>query len=145
MSRLPCFVIDTSVLVSAFRSRRGYSFGLIDRIGSGQFDTVVTPALFLEYETVLKRPEHALAHRLTPFQVDVALADLLSFLRRIPIVRRTRGETPDGADDLVLEAAVNGFADSIVTYNRKHLEVAARNYGIRVVTPADLFQKGWIG
>jgi predicted nucleic acid-binding protein len=44
----------------------------------------------------------------------------------------------------VLEAAVNGFADAIVTYNRKHLEAAAQRHGIRVATPSQLFLKGWV-
>ncbi|MCC6469997.1 MAG: PIN domain-containing protein [Lysobacterales bacterium] len=43
---------------------------------------------------------------------------------------------PDPADDMVLEAAVNGGAGMLVTFNRRHFTAGARQFGIDVVLPA---------
>src|SRR5437764_6157316 len=49
-------VIDTNVLVSALRSRRGASFRLMQKLGSPQFQPIISPPLCLEYEDVFGRP-----------------------------------------------------------------------------------------
>ena len=49
-------VIDTNVLVSALRSRRGASFRLVQKLGSPQFQPIISPPLCLEYEDVFRRP-----------------------------------------------------------------------------------------
>ena len=43
----------------------------------------------------------------------------------------------DPADEMVLETAVNGEADGLVTFNVRHLAAAARDFGIRVMRPRD--------
>ena len=49
----PKIVIDTNVLVAGLRSLRGWSFDLLERIGTGQFQHVITVPLVMEYEDVL--------------------------------------------------------------------------------------------
>ena len=44
---------------------------------------------------------------------------------------------PDPADDLVLETAVNGAADVIVTFNHRHFVPAASRFGLEILAPAD--------
>jgi len=48
-------VLDTNVIVTALKSRRGASYGLIRLIGEGLFTVSISVALALEYEQVLKR------------------------------------------------------------------------------------------
>jgi predicted nucleic acid-binding protein len=43
----------------------------------------------------------------------------------------------DPADEMVLETAVNGAADWLVTFNMRHLAGAAREFGICVMRPRD--------
>jgi predicted nucleic acid-binding protein len=43
---------------------------------------------------------------------------------------------PDADDDMVLETAVNGRADLLVTVNRRDFVPGATRFGIRVVSPA---------
>ena len=50
---VPLVVLDTNVLVAAIRSRRGASFRLLEQVGLGRFDIVLSVALGLEYEEVL--------------------------------------------------------------------------------------------
>ena len=55
--KIPQIVIDTNVLVSAQRSKRGASSKLMSLIGTGLFDLHVSVPLVLEYEEVLLREE----------------------------------------------------------------------------------------
>jgi predicted nucleic acid-binding protein len=48
-------VIDTNVLVAAFRSSLGSSYRLLQMIERRQWRPVISPALALEYEAVLRR------------------------------------------------------------------------------------------
>jgi hypothetical protein len=43
---------------------------------------------------------------------------------------------PDANDDMVLETAVNGRADLLVTFNLRHFEAASSRFGIDVEAPA---------
>jgi predicted nucleic acid-binding protein len=42
---------------------------------------------------------------------------------------------------MVLEAAINGQAEAIVTHNRRDFERAAKRFGIEVLSPAELLEK----
>jgi len=53
-------VFDTSVLVAAARSRRGASHALLSRVPDARFQPVVSVPVFVEYRTVLLRPENLL-------------------------------------------------------------------------------------
>ncbi len=58
-------VLDTNVLVAALSNRRGASFVLLNHAIDKRFDLLASPALWLEYEAVLKRPEVTPLHQLT--------------------------------------------------------------------------------
>ena len=70
MKILPKIVLDTNILVSALRSSGGPSFALVMAIRSGNLSMCCSPALFLEYEDVLKRPEQLEAAGLALADVD---------------------------------------------------------------------------
>jgi hypothetical protein len=53
--------------------------------------------LFLEYEQVLKRPEHRLAHGLTPEAVDEFLAELAALIEPVELQFQLR---PQGLDPM---------------------------------------------
>lgn len=50
-------VLNTNVLVAAFRSKRGASYQLVRSIGLGGCRPNISVALALEYEDVLKRQD----------------------------------------------------------------------------------------
>lgn len=136
VKRLPRIVIDTNVLVSALRSRNGWSFELLKRIGTGQFEHIVTVPLLMEYEDVLLR-DGMVAHS------GAAVHDLLDYACASAIRQKVhflwRPKLTDVRDDMVLEAAFNGQCDAIVTWNVRDFSAAA-TIGIDVVSP-DLFVK----
>jgi predicted nucleic acid-binding protein len=50
-----------------------------------------------------------------------------------------RPASPDPGDDLVLDAAIAGGCDFVVSFNERHLR-AARDFGIEVLTPSALLK-----
>ena len=69
-------VFDTSILVAAARSQTGASQRLLRLLPDAQFQPAISVPLFVEYSSVLKRPEHLLGR--TPEQADAFLDFLLS-------------------------------------------------------------------
>src|SRR5215207_2569428 len=110
-------VLDTSVLATALRSRRGASFVLLQAVRRGRLPPLATPSLFLEYEEVLKRPEQREFSKLSLADVDRVLGVLAVAIEPVAVHLRWRPQLRDPDDELVLEAAVNGRADALVTYN----------------------------
>lgn len=128
-------VLDTSVVVSAFRSRKGASNLLLQAVARGVIAPLVTTALFLEYEEVLLRAEQRLATGMSEDDVGNALAALASAAEPVEVHFRWRPQLSDPGDELVLEAAVNGRADALVTHNIRDFERAASQFELRVITP----------
>lgn len=52
-----------------------------------------------------------------------------------------RPQLRDPGDELVLEAAVNGHADAIVTFNRRDFDVVAQRFGIELLIPAEVLKR----
>lgn len=136
MTKLPRIVIDTNVVVAGLRSRRGWSFDLLSRVGDGDFDHVVTVPLLMEYEDVLLREGMV---PLTSSAVNDVLDYLCASGVRQPIHFLWRPRLPDVRDDLVLEAAVNGGCRWIVTHNLRHFG-PAQSLGVRAASPRDFVQ-----
>jgi putative PIN family toxin of toxin-antitoxin system len=134
-------VIDTNVVVAALRSSDGGSAAVMRLVRQNEFKLLATPTLFLEYEDVLKRPEQTLAHGLDTAQIDLFLAALAAICEPISVSYRWRPQLMDAGDEMVLEAAVNGRAEAIVTFNVRHFLPAASTFGIDVVRPGQLVRR----
>jgi putative PIN family toxin of toxin-antitoxin system len=128
-------VLDTSVIVAAFRSRLGASNALLGHVAERRLIPLATPGLFLEYEAVMKRPEQRQATGLTIDQVDDVLAILASAIEPVDVRFTWRPQLADPADEMVLEAAVNGRAEAIVTHNLSDFAGVAPRFGIAALTP----------
>jgi putative PIN family toxin of toxin-antitoxin system len=115
------YVFDTNVLVAALRSDRGASRRLLLSALKGEIQAIVSVPLSIEYEAVLTRPDQLEATE-TNAVLDalIAVADpvLLWFLWRPRLV--------DPADEMVLETAVNGRADCLVSFNLNHFKSAGK-------------------
>lgn len=134
-------VLDTSVVVAALRSRSGAGNAVVRLVANRRLVPLATPPLFLEYEDVLKRPEHRLVHGLTPDEVDEFLAELAALIEPVEVHFQWRPQSRDPNDEMVLEAAINGAADVLVTYNVADLAIAWERFGIRVLSPPELLRK----
>ena len=96
--------------------------------------------MFLEYEEVLKRPEQRSGHELSIKQIDDFLLALASAVEPVTIHIGWRPQLRDPSDEMVLEAAINGYADAIVTFNLKDFEPAER-FGVSVGRPSEFLGK----
>ena len=134
-------VLDTSVVIAGLRSAAGASNALLRQVAEGRLIALVTPALFLEYEAVLKRPEHRLAHGLKLAEVDRFLAGLASASQAVEVSFQWRPQLSDANDEMVLECAVNGRADALVTHNVKDFAAAAPSFGLSVVRPGEVLKE----
>lgn len=134
-------VLDTSVVVAGLRSRTGASNAVLRLIAEGQLLALATPPLFLEYEDVLKRPEQRLAHGLDLRQVDELLSELAALIVPVETRFQWRPQVRDPNDEMVLEAAINGHADALVTFNSSHFGTAGERFGIDILRPAEVLRK----
>jgi len=133
-------VLDSSVVISAFRSRHGASYRLLDLVAGGKLVLLATTALFLEYEDVLKRPEQREVSGLTLTQVDAALAALAAAMESVEVRFSWRPQLADSGDEMVLEAAVNGRADALMTHNMADFAHAAPRFGLILLRPGELLK-----
>jgi len=97
--------------------------------------------LVIEYEAVLTRPEHLEVSGLTSRQVNDVLDALVQVSTPVHLRFLWRPRLKDPADEMVLETAVNGAADWLVTFNLRHLVGAAREFGIRALRPCDAWRE----
>lgn len=133
--------MDTSVVVAALRTRLGAGNAVLRLVTTRRLVPLATPPLFLEYEEVLKRPEQQLVHGLGPDEVDDFLAELAALIEPVELHFRWRPQSRDPNDEMLVEAAINGRADALVTYNTADFTVAGKRFGIRVLSPAELLKK----
>jgi putative PIN family toxin of toxin-antitoxin system len=138
---VPRVVVDTSVVVAGLRSQLGASNHMLTLIAERQLIPLVTTALFLEYEDVLNRPEQQMATGMAMEDVVGFLAALASAAEPVDVHFMWRPQLTDPADELVLEAAVNGRASAIVTHNVRDFLPAASDFKIEVITPSIMLQR----
>ena len=134
-------VLDTNILVAGLRSRDGASFSVLNLVAVGHITPLVTTALFLEYEDVLRRPEQMDVIRLAPAQLDRFLAEFAALAEPVDVHFVWRPQLADVKDELVLEAAINGRADALVTHNLRDFGEPAKRLGIRSITPGRLLME----
>lgn len=134
-------VLDTSVVVAGLRTRLGAGNAVLGLVAERRVRLLATPPLFLEYEDVLKRAEHRLAHGLAPAEIDEFLAELAALVEPVEVHFQWRPQTRDPNDEMVLEAAINGEADALVTDNVADFAEAAERFEISVLRPAELLRK----
>jgi putative PIN family toxin of toxin-antitoxin system len=135
---IPQVVIDTNVIVSGLRSRRGSAFQLLTLVGAKRSTIHLSVPLVLEYREVLSREASNLyvdatdIEALIDFHCSVATKHRIFFLWR-PYL-------PDPKDDMVLELAVIAGCDSVVTYNVRDFVVIDK-FGIKAIKPADFLKE----
>jgi putative PIN family toxin of toxin-antitoxin system len=133
-------VLDTDVVVAAFRSPTGASAELLRMARAGEIELAVSVALVLEYEAVLKRPEHLTGAGATLAKAELTVDSLINVGRPIFVDFRWRPQTRDAADEMVLEAAINAGADAIVTFNRRDFGKAPERFGIECWLPGQVLE-----
>ena len=133
-------MLDTDVAVAAMRSPTGGSAELLRRIDGGGAQMLLTVALALEYEAICTLAEHRLASGLSAAEAGIYVDGLIGMAEPVKSFFRWRPQLRDPGDEMVLEAAVNGQADAIVTFNESDLR-EARRFGIEVIRPGEALRR----
>ena len=89
------YVLDTDVLVAAFRSDAGASRWLLEAARGRRFKLLLSVPLMLEYESVLTRPEHLAASEATAEDVSAVLDELALVAERVELAVRLRPTLSD--------------------------------------------------
>ena len=113
---------------------------ILQLVADRQICPLVTTALFLEYETVLARPEQIAVHGLSATDLDRLLAGFATLAEPVELHFLWRPQLSDPKDEMVLEAAINGRADALVTHNRRDFLAAAGRFDVPVVSPAEFLE-----
>lgn len=130
----PRAVMDTNVLVAAFRSRIGASFEIFQGLRRDEWTAVLSNHLIYEYEEILKREAAGLSLSLD--DVDQILNALCARGEEWPLTHNWEPVLPDPDDEPLVQLAQESGALVIVTHNTRHLQPAAK-LGIQVLKPRE--------
>jgi putative PIN family toxin of toxin-antitoxin system len=130
-------VLDTDVIVASLRSPEGASAALLRLLDEGRGTLLISVALALEYDAVCRRPEHLAASGLNNAQIEIFLNGLVNLAEPVKSYFRWRPLLSDAGDEMVLDVAVNGQADWLVTFNRKHFGKTPAAFGIELLLPRE--------
>ena len=134
-------VVDTNVFVGACLGK-GPSSVVIEGCLTGRFVPLMGAALLAEYEDVLGRPRLFETCRLGKAEREELLNIFLASCRWTRIYFGWRPNLRDEGDNHVVELAVAGGGDTIVTHNIRHLRAMELKFpGLAVATPAQLLNK----
>lgn len=123
-------VLDTNTWVSGL-GWGGAPGEVVEAALAGRFEIVTSPALLDELRRVLTYPKLAAA-----FSDADEIVELIAQASHVVRPALTRDLVRDPDDNRVLEAAIAGNADFIVTGDADLLDLQVVE-GIRIVTPAD--------
>ena len=128
-------------MVAAMRSPRGASAALLRAARVGCVVLLATAPLCFEYEAVCSRLEHTRAARFGPRDLAIFLDAVVDLVTPVETWFLWRPQLRDPGDELVLEAAANGRADAIVTFNRRHFLPEASRFALEVLLPGEAIRR----
>jgi putative PIN family toxin of toxin-antitoxin system len=134
-------VLDTSVLVAAIRGQTGASRALVKAALGFRFQFLISNPLVLEYEAVLTRREHLRASRLVASEVGELIDMICAAGIEVRMTRSWRPLLRDPDDEMVLETAINGQADAIVTFNGADFAGIPEQFNVDVLTPREALKR----
>ncbi len=129
--------MDTDVLVAAMRSPNGASAAILRAARGNQTTLLMSVSLALEYEAVCSRLEHRLAAGLSAREVSIFVSAVIAMAEPVETHFLWRPQLRDTGDEMVLEAAVNGRADALVTFNQRDFGSAPARFGVELLLPRE--------
>ncbi|MGR4864569.1 PIN domain-containing protein [Caulobacter sp. LARHSG274] len=134
-------MLDTNVVVAAMRSPTGASAALLRAARRGDPRLLANVALALEYEAICGLERHREAAGLDQAQVEIFVTAVIAMAQPVESYFFWRPQLRNPADEFVLEAAVNGQADAIVTFNGRDFGAAPARFGVAVWTPIEALRR----
>ena len=129
--------MDTDAVVAAMRSPAGASAAIIRAVRQRQATLLLSVPLAMEYEAVCRRSEHREESGLSGQQVEIFLDAIIAMGEPVRTHFLWRPQLRDPNDEMVLEAAVNGRADVLVTFNVRDYGTTPAQFGVEVLLPRE--------
>ena len=130
-------MLDTDAVVAGMRSPSGASAAILRAARQGETTLVLTVALALEYEAICCEAGHRLASGLSDREVNIFVTAVIAMAEPVKTHFLWRPQLRDPGDEMVLEAAVNGGADALVTFNMRDFGSAPSRFGIELLLPRE--------
>ena len=138
------YVIDTSVLVSALRSKNGASHLVLRRVYGGQLPIVMHYKLLSEYRDVLARPEMKAKLVYSETEIERLLAVLVARAEEVTVRYLWRPNLRDEKDNFLLEIAVAAQPCTIVTHNARDFSSGELRFSsVPIKRPQDILLEGF--
>ena len=134
-------VLDTDAVVAAMRSPRGASAAILRAARQGRATLLASVPLALEYEAVASRPEHRVAAGLTEREVKIFLTAVAAMAEPVMTHFLWRPQLRDPCDEMVLEAAINGGANALVTFNVRDFGTVPAQFGVEILLPREAIRR----
>jgi putative PIN family toxin of toxin-antitoxin system len=134
-------VLDTDVIIAGMRSPSGASAALLLMLVEQRFEMLASVPLFFEYEAKCTSPQHWTEAGLTKSQSEAFVNGLAALVKPVKTHYLWRPMLRDPNDEMVLEVAVNGHADAIVTFNFRDYGDIPSRFGIEVLKPAQALRR----
>jgi putative PIN family toxin of toxin-antitoxin system len=135
-------VVDTSVFISAMIGPKGPGRELLRRCFEAQLQPIMGNALFCEYESVIARPKILAKCPLSAQEILTVFNSFMSICTWVPVYFLWRPNLIDEADNHLIDLAVSGQAEWIVTNNTKHfrgMELVFKE--LRICRPEDILKE----
>lgn len=135
-------VLDTDVVIAGLISPTGASRRLLELAFEDRLTLLASVALFLEYESVASRSDILALAALNKGEMTAFFTDLASAIEPVDIHFLWRPTLADAADEMVLEAAVNGQADMLATFNSRHFAPARHRFNrLKITAPREVLRE----
>ena len=134
-------VVDTSVLISALIGEQGPSREILRRCLQGTYNPLISNALFQEYEDVSGRKQILDLCSLKDNEIRDLLNSFYSVCDWVAIYYLWRPNIKDEGDNFLIELALAGNADCIITNNINDLNNAELKFPeLRIITPEQMLR-----
>jgi predicted nucleic acid-binding protein len=119
------------------RSPSGASAAILRAARNGRATLLMGVPLGMEYEALGSELEHRLAAGLSEREVEIFLDAVLAMAEPVKTHFLWRPQLRDAGDEMVLEAAVNGRANALVTFNVRDFGTVPTRFGIELMVPRE--------
>lgn len=134
-------MVDTNVVYAALYSPKGYSFQLLERMLFGREDFLMNTTLAMEYYSVLPDIKHLKKIVLSKEEITDILARLIQKARFQDVYFLWRPNLRDEKDNFLMELAIAGRADAIVTFNKRDFMESELKWDMAILTPKEYLRR----
>jgi predicted nucleic acid-binding protein len=123
------------------RSPGGASAAILRAARQREVTLLASVPLAMEYEATCSEAEHRLASGLSDLEVDVFVTAVIALSEPVETHFLWRPQLHDPGDEMVLEAAINGHADALVTFNLRDFGIVPSHFGVELLLPREAIRR----